>query len=77
MFYVSDIPEQDRLNIKEGRSGGRLGDERTSTGAGRARRVEGKLITGEYIYGADVIRIIRPGKQPRPGGNRLRPCFIL
>ena len=48
--------------------------EGTSTGAGRAGSVEvsvvGRLITGEYIYGADVIRIIRSGKQPRTGGRR-------
>jgi len=50
--------------------------EGTSTGAGGARGVEvsvaGKLISGEYIYGTDVIRIIKPGKGPTFRPRRVR-----
>ena len=45
-------------------------------GAGGARgvevRVAGKLVSGEYIYGADVVRIIKPGKRLRPGRRGVR-----
>jgi hypothetical protein len=50
--------------------------EGASTGKGGVSGVEvnvaGKLVFGEYIYGADVIRIIKPGKRPTSGGRHIR-----
>ncbi len=50
--------------------------EGASAGKGGARSVEvsvvGRLMSGEYIYGADVVRIIEPGKLPMSRPRQVR-----
>jgi hypothetical protein len=63
----------DRARVIDAMEGASTG---TGKGKGRARGVEvsvvGRLVSGEYIYGADVVRKAKAGKGPKPKSKGRR-----